>query len=122
MPASGVTAAAATKHDRGQIFHRTPRFLPGGRQFLFYATGDDPSIWLGSLDNAEPRRIAAIAPATDSAGEYLAPGWLVWLRQGVPAAQRLDAGSGQLSSYPVPLAQAVSVDLTTQGVCFSVAS
>jgi Tol biopolymer transport system component len=122
IPASGGTAAPATKLGSGQIFHRTPRFLPGGRQFLFYATGDDPSIWLGSLDDAEPRRITAIAPATDSAGEYLAPGWLVWLRQGVLAAQRLDAGSGQLSGDPVPLAQAVSVDLTTQGGCFSVSS
>ncbi|MCU1259437.1 MAG: serine/threonine protein kinase [Bryobacterales bacterium] len=120
IPASGGPAEAATKLGKGQTFHRTPRFLPGGRQFLFYATGEDQSLWLGSLDGAEPRHITAIAPGTDSAAEYLAPGWLVRVRQGALVAQHFDAGSGQLSGEPVPLARGVSVDSTTQAGSFSV--
>jgi len=30
----------------------TPRFLPGGRQFLYVVNGVDPAIWVGSLDGA----------------------------------------------------------------------
>jgi eukaryotic-like serine/threonine-protein kinase len=120
--ASGGPVASVTTLGSGQTFHRTPRFLPGGRQFLFYATGADPSIWLGSLDGAEPHRITAIVPGTDSPGEYLSPGWLIWVRQGALAAQRLDAGRGMLSGDPIPLAQAVSLDPATQVGPFSVSA
>ncbi len=97
---------------RGRTASSAPRFLPGGRQFLFIVNGADPAIWLGSLDGAEPRRITAIAPGTDSEGEYLAPGWLVRVRQNVlvrpafrcrpwPALRRpgpAGAGGGRRSS------------------------
>jgi len=120
VPASGGQGAA-TKLGKGQTGHRAPRFLSGGRQFLFISSGTDSAIWLGSLDHAGPRRITAIAPTTDSAGEYLAPGWLVRVRQGNLVAQRFDAGRGQLSGDPVTLAQAVGVDPTSLAGWFSVA-
>jgi hypothetical protein len=99
---------------RGQHSHQAPRFLPGGRQFLFIAAGAEAAIWLGSLDGAEPRRLTAFTPGTESAGEYLAPAWLVRVRQNVLVAQRFDVGRGQLSGNPVPLAQAVGVDPINQ--------
>ena len=120
VPASGGQAVAVTKRGKGQAFHRAPRFLPGGRQFLFSSAGSDSAIWLGSLDSAEPRRITAIAPGADSDGEYLAPGWLLRVRQNVLVAQHFDAGRGQLSGDPVTLAQAVGIDPGTRAGSFSV--
>ena len=110
VPASGGQVAAATKLGNGQAGHRVPRFLPGGRQFLFVSFGSAQALWLGSLDGGEPRRIATLTSGTDSAAEYLAPGWLVRVRQAVLTAQRFDAGRGQISGDPVTLAQAVGVD------------
>ncbi|MGD1071890.1 MAG: LpqB family beta-propeller domain-containing protein, partial [Bryobacteraceae bacterium] len=120
VPASGGQAAAATKLGNGQAGHCVPRFLPGGRQFLFMSFGGAQALWLGSLDGGEPRRIATLTPGTDSAAEYLAPGWLVRVRQAVLTAQRFDAGRGQLSGDPVTLAQAVGVDPNTWAGSFSV--
>jgi serine/threonine protein kinase len=122
IPASGGQVVAATKRGNGQVGHRVPRFLPGGRQFLFVSVGAGlaQALWLGSLDGSEPRRIATLTPGTESAAEYLAPGWLVRVRQTVLTAQRFDAGRGQLSGDPVTLAQAVGVDPNTLAGSFSV--
>ena len=120
VPASGGRAVPATKLEKGQSFHRAPRFLPGGKQFLFTIIGADSAIWLGSLDGGEPRRIATIGIGADSEGEFIAPGWLVRARQGILVAQRFDAASGQLSGEPVSLAQAVGVDQVTLAGAFSV--
>lgn len=120
VPASGGHAMEATKLGNGQTGHRVPRFLPGGRRFLFMSFGTPQALWLGSLDGGEPRRIATMTPGTDSAAEYLAPGWLVCVRQAVLTAQRFDAGRGQLFGEPVMLAQAVGVDQSTLAGSFSV--
>jgi Tol biopolymer transport system component/tRNA A-37 threonylcarbamoyl transferase component Bud32 len=113
LPASGGPAVVAVKPTKGQLGHRAPRFLPDGRQFLFTSSGAESAIWLGSLDGADPRRVTTIAPGTDSAGEYLAPGWLVRIRGNVLIAQHFDAGSGQISGDPIALAQSVgSANLT----------
>ncbi len=120
VPASGGQAVPATILRNGQSAHRTPRFLPGGRQFLFYATGTDSAIWLGSLDDGEPRRLTAIASGVDSPAEYLAPGWLVREKANVLVAQRLDPGRGQLSGEAITLAQGVGLDQTALRGSFSV--
>jgi Tol biopolymer transport system component/predicted Ser/Thr protein kinase len=120
VPASGGQVVAVTKLGKGQTGHRTPRFLPGGKQFLFTSNGTDPGLWLGSLDAGEPRRISAFAAGTESVGEYLAPGWLVRVRGNVLVAQRFDSSRGQLSGDPVTLAQGVGIDQTTQAGSFSV--
>jgi hypothetical protein len=114
VPASGGQAVAVTKLEKGQISHRAPRFLPGGKQFLFTSIDTDPGLWLGSLNAGEPRRISGIAAGTESVGEYLAPGWLVRVRGNVLVAQRFDASRGQLSGDPVALAQGVGLDQNSQ--------
>jgi serine/threonine protein kinase len=124
VPASGGQTVAVTKLAKGQVGHRTPRFLPGGKRFLFIAYGAESGIWMGSLDGkdtgAEPRRIATIALGTESVGEYLAPGWLVRVKGNVLVAQRFDARAGELSGDPVPLAQAVGIDSGALAGRFSV--
>jgi Tol biopolymer transport system component/predicted Ser/Thr protein kinase len=121
VPASGGQVVAVTRLGKGQTGHRTPRFLPGGKQFLFTSNnGADAGLWLGSLNAGEPRRVSAIAAGTESVGEYLAPGWLIRVRGNVLAAQRFDASRGQLSGDPVTLAQGVGFDQTTLAGLFSV--
>src|SRR5262249_12325314 len=93
VPSSGGDAVAATKLEVGQTSHRFPQLLPGGRQYLFYATGDNQGIYLGSLDSMENKRLTA----ADSAGTYAPPGWLLFPRQGSLMAQRIDLPRAELT-------------------------
>jgi Tol biopolymer transport system component len=120
VPASGGKVILATTLGEGQRGHRAPRFLPGGRQFLFASIGADSAIWLGSLDGAAPRRITAITAGADSAAEFLAPGFLVRVRQNSLVAQRFDAERDKLSGSPMLLAKPVGVDPITLAGSFSV--
>ena len=120
VPASGGPATLATKLAKDQNNQFTPRVLPDGRHFLYVVNGPDPSIWLGSLDGAAQRRITSIVVGTDSAAEYLPPGWLVRVRQGVLEAQRFDVDSGRLSGDPLPIEPSVSIDATNLAGSFSV--
>jgi serine/threonine protein kinase len=125
VPASGGQLVAVTELSKGQVSHRTPRFLPGGKQFLFTSADTDPGLWLGSPNvgegaAGEPRRISAFAAGTESVGEYVAPGWLVRVRGNVLVAQRFDASRGQLSGDPVTLAQGVGIDQNSLAGAFSV--
>ncbi|HXB66951.1 MAG TPA: protein kinase [Candidatus Acidoferrales bacterium] len=119
VPASGGHPTVATKFAKDQNNQFTPRFLPDGRRFLYVVNGVDPGIWLGSLDGAPPLRITSLAVATDSAAEYLPPGWLVRVRQGVLEAQRFDVDLGRLSGNPIPLERPVSVDAGNLAGSFS---
>src|SRR5206468_25643 len=59
VPASGGETMPVTKLVQpSQSGHRSPQFLPGGRQFLFYAAGTEEArgIYLGSLDSSESKR------------------------------------------------------------------
>ena len=109
VQASGGETVAVTTLDR-QTSHRSPFFLPGGRQFLFYAPekafGLPPNpperagIFLGSLDSAETHRLTA----ADAAGVYLSSGWLLWMRGGALVAQRLDLETKTVIGDPITLA------------------
>jgi serine/threonine protein kinase/Tol biopolymer transport system component len=106
ISASGGEPVAVTKVDR-QISHRFPQFLPGGRQFLFYAPAATPEaagIHLGSLDSPETQRLAA----ADAAGIYAANGWLLFIREGTLLAQRLDLGRRELTGDPLTVADPVA--------------
>ena len=70
-----------------QIFHRTPRFLPDGRHFLYSAETVNPQnggVFVGSLDSREIRRLAAgSAPAYTQSS-------LLFVQNGVLMAQPFD--------------------------------
>jgi len=118
--ASGGEAVAATKLEAGQTGHRFPRFLPGGRQFLFYAVGtsDVQGIYLGSLDSPETTRLAV----ADAVGVYVPPDWLLFVRRGTLVAQRLDLARGELTGDLVTVADPVSVDGGTNIAALSVSA
>jgi Tol biopolymer transport system component len=107
VPAEGGEAVALSELESpGQFSHRFPKFLPGGRQFLFYVLGTEEAsgIYLGSLD--DPKRMRRVT-AADAAGAYVAPGWLLFVRQGALVARRFDPSTGELSGNAVQLAEAV---------------
>jgi serine/threonine protein kinase len=119
VPASGGPTTAVTRlvnHRR----HFAPRFLPGSRKFLFAASGAQRELLLGSLNGEEPKRIATLGTAGDSAAEYLKPGWIVRVRQNSLIAQHFDAERGELTGSAITLAESVGVDPGTMAGAFSV--
>jgi eukaryotic-like serine/threonine-protein kinase len=113
----GGTPVPVTKLDKGQNSHRYPSFIPNSRQFLFFAvgSGDVQGIYLGSLDSTDSKFLTA----ADTAGAYLEPGWLLFLRQGALVARRLDVSAGVLVGDPVVVADSVSAELTLGTGAFS---
>jgi Tol biopolymer transport system component len=107
IPASGGQPVAVTKLEK-HTSHRFPQFLPGGRQFLFYAQGtpETTGIYLGSLDSSETKRLAA----ADTAGVYSADGSLLFIRAGTLFAQWLDLRRRELTGDPVTVADPVTFD------------
>ncbi len=87
--------------------HRHPQFLPGGRQFLFFVGGPDAvrGVYLGSLGSPEVTRLLA----SDTQGAYVAPGWLLFIRQGTLWAQRFDLARRKVSGEPIAVADSVGL-------------
>jgi Tol biopolymer transport system component len=108
VPAAGGTPQPVTKVDGAKHnSHRHPRFLPGGRRFLYFARGlaaDKSAILLGSLDDGETRELLR----GSSQAEY-ASGKLLFVRERVLLAHAFDAAKGTLSGEAVPLAEDVLV-------------
>ncbi len=109
VQASGGEPVAVTKLDPPRTSqHRFPFFLPDGHHYLFYAAGipEATGIYLGSLDGAEPKRLAA----ADSGPGYLPSGDVVFLRQTTLMAQHLDLQRGAFTGEPVKIADSVAAN------------
>ena len=125
VQASGGEAVAVTKLESWQAGHRFAQFLPDGRHFLYYAEGSPEkpgpgifgSIYLASLDSGENQRLTA----ADTAGLYMPPGWLLWVRAGVLVAQRLNVARGEFSGNAFTVAEPVFFD-TSHARLFSVSA
>jgi serine/threonine protein kinase len=126
VPAGGGDVVPVTTLGADQRSHQFPQFLPGGRQFLFYAQGstETAGIYLGALDAAPVTRVTA----ADTAGAYLPTGpgstdafreggWLLFGRQGTLVARRFDAARGALSGDPVTVADALAIDASLTLPC-----
>jgi serine/threonine protein kinase/Tol biopolymer transport system component len=118
--ASGGEIKQVTRLDDQQSSHRFPHFLADGRQFLFYAQGTPATagIYLGSLDGAPPKRLAA----SDAAGAYVPDGWLLFVRSGSLLAQQLDVPQGRLTGDPVTVADSIAFDPYRQASALSVSA
>jgi serine/threonine protein kinase len=120
IPANGGEAVGVTTLEQQQQSHRYPQFLPGGRDFLFYALGtrETQGIYLGSLDGPETTRLTA----ADAAGVYAPQGWLLFVRAGTLLAQRLDLAQRVLVGDPVTVADPVGFAAGTFAVGVSVSA
>ena len=120
MPEEGGTPVPATRLVGDQTGHAWPSFLPDGRHFLFTAYSANPGhggVFAASLDSAEVTPILM----SETNAQYLAPGFLVYGRQGVLLAQHFDQAKLKLSGQPFPVAETVSPVARPIGAAFSVA-
>ena len=111
VSASGGAAEPVTTLDasRGEVLHAWPVFLPDGKHFVFFGRAIDPAksaIWVGELGSKER---SLVTPA-DGGPIFVAPGYLLFSREGALLAQRFDASSRTLSGEPIPQARRVAFD------------
>ena len=116
--AAGGTPRVVTAPATASTGHRHPRFLPDGRRFLFFQGGPDAlrGIHLGSLDGPEVARLVA----SDGQGAYVAPGWLLFVRQETLWAQRVDVEQRRVMGDPIAVADGVAFEPIDGTAAFSV--
>ena len=104
VSANGGVPTRLTSPDvvHGETAHRFPVFLPDGRRFL-YVSAPNNTIWIGSLDSKDTTSLTS----AESQAIYVAPGELLFVRQGTLMAQSFDARRGTLTGDPAPIAQQV---------------
>jgi WD40 repeat protein len=102
-----------------QASHRFPQFVSDA-QFLFYAQAQPEAagVYLGSLDGPDVTRLTA----ADTAGYFLSPGWLLYIRQGTLLARRLDISRKELTGDPLTVADPVAFDPNLNVAAFSVSA
>jgi serine/threonine protein kinase len=117
VKASGGTSVDLMAPAAQTSGYRHPQFLPGGKQFLFFAGGADEirGVYLGSLDSPEVTRLAA----SDTQGAFIAPDKLVFMRQGALLVQRVDVVRRTTRGEPTTIADSVSFDPVTGIGAFS---
>jgi Tol biopolymer transport system component len=104
ISANGGEARPVTTLDpaRKQSGHRCPVFLPDGDHFLYAALpGHDGKfdIFAGSLREGTTTLVGAM----EGAPVYAEPGWLLYARQGILAAQPFDARTLKITGEAVSL-------------------
>lgn len=101
VPASGGEAKLAVASGASGDF---PSFLPGGRRFLYGVFAPDLGLDVAALDSQAGKRL------TDgSSGLFVAPSWLLNIRDSTLVAQAFDPGSQSLSGDPIQIAGQVAV-------------
>jgi serine/threonine protein kinase len=119
---AGGNPAAVTHIEAHQASHRFPKFLPDGRHFLYYVSGDSRTrgVYVGQLDGAATQRLLD----ADAAAVYASPGYLLFVRQGKLIAQKFDPAKLALSGNPFPIADdliAVEGEYASSGLSASAA-
>ena len=83
----------------GEYQHTWPQFLPDGRHYLFVVRNRDATqsgVWIGSIDSQDRRRVMLAYSRT----VYSPSGYLLFVRDGVIAAQRFDIRTMTISGEP----------------------
>jgi eukaryotic-like serine/threonine-protein kinase len=101
-----MTAASTLDQSRQEVAHLFPHFLPDGRRFLFYARSTTPEhdgIYVKALDSDDVQRVVDAR----SNVAYVAPGYLVYAREGILVAQPFDVDRAVTTGDPIPIAERV---------------
>jgi Tol biopolymer transport system component len=102
VSAAGGTPTAVTTLEQGEASHRGPTPLPDGRHFLYAALpvrDGKFEVYAGSVDGGPRTDVGAF----DATPVYADPGYLLYARQGVLAAQPFDAKTVKVTGDPIPL-------------------
>ena len=112
VSSSGGKPVPATKLAEGERAHRWPRFLPGGRRYLYEVRRPSPGgstpggreIYLASLDSSERRLILS----NDASATYVSPGLLIFARVSNLMAVACDPKTLEIQGEPTILAPGVA--------------
>jgi Tol biopolymer transport system component len=116
ISSSGGNITRLTTSQSGKEFgHYVPQFLPDGNHFVYHAFALDspPTLmsYVTSLDSKEPARLLMRMEA-DRTGtrppRFVAPGYWVFLRNGILMVQSFDLKRLELTGEPVAVAENVS--------------
>ncbi|HKQ96992.1 MAG TPA: protein kinase [Candidatus Polarisedimenticolia bacterium] len=107
VPAAGGKPTTLTTPTGEGWTHRLPYFLPDGRRLLYFSrqpgsTEDSGIYWL----DIETKK-STLLTREDSEGQYVAPGFLAFVRDGNLMAQPLDSGTLKMGGEAVPIAERV---------------
>jgi eukaryotic-like serine/threonine-protein kinase len=121
VASSGGSPTPVTTPDltRDELEHKHPRFLPGGTRFLYFVRSrrvEYTGVYVRSLD-ANDSKLLIHAPTH---AEYVVPGYLLFVRDSVLFAQRLDLSRLELEGDPLAVTQGVSVNTDNGGSALSV--
>lgn len=93
-----------------------PSFLPDGRRYLYLARRADRSYRIMLAESGQPGRELR---ASDSFAQYVAPGYLVFAKEGTLLAQRFDPEAGLVSGEAFAIAGAVQSFATVGWAAFA---
>ena len=129
VPASGGTLAPVTALDsaRHETRHLDPRFLPGGRRFLYIRATNEAGrsmLYAGSLDSGEGKAIMPVESNVEFvAGGSGRPGYLIFMAGKSLAAKTFDPDTLTPGAGTMPLGDAVitngTVDAALSAADFS---
>ncbi len=104
---------------KGENSHRWPAFLPDGKHFLMFvrSTGDEQGnqIYVAELDSKQRKLVTH----SDSQAVYVAPGFLLFVRDGTLMAQPFDADKLATTGEPQAVAEHVAWFSGTQHGMFA---
>ena len=105
VSASGGTTTAVTELDVGrkETGHRYPVFLPDGDHFLFATLPGADGVYQIFAGTLHDPRVRTLIGSMESAPVYSDPGWLLFTRQGLLAAQPFDAQALRITGDAVSL-------------------
>jgi len=126
VPAAGGKAVPATRLEPDEISYRWPRFLPGGRRFLYELRRRIPgesapsmgvrATFVGSLDSPEK----SLVLSDDRSASYASPGYLLFARAKSLMAVACDPTSLAIRGEPAVLASSVEGFIAPGSPFFSV--
>jgi Tol biopolymer transport system component/DNA-binding winged helix-turn-helix (wHTH) protein len=120
VDAAGGEPRALTQRDpaRQEVAHRWPQWLPDSREFLYtVVSGNEASAGTfiaSAADAADATRIIDVQGAV-----FVPPGFLVYVRDRVLMAQRVDVGARALQGTPITLAGDVLAPTITNNATLS---
>jgi len=112
VSASGGVAQAVTKlnHERGEVNHGWPQFLPDGKHFLLLASSDstnDPASHQVKIGSTASDKVVSLFPVT-SRVKYSEPGYLLYVEDNILFAQAFDADKLKITGAPISIAENIS--------------
>ena len=117
VSAAGSSPAKLTELDgtRHETSHFAPWFLPDGNHFLYVALSTDPAqrgVFVTDLATRTRKQL----PIEGTRTIYVAPGYVLFARDGTLVAQRFDTATLETSAEPVRVAEQADAQFLGAGV------